>query len=1603
MRWGVRDEATDDHMTTDLCMREIKNCQRLSMGPNFVVFLGQKYGYRPIPTIIEGEEYHMIRDALVSMGMETALMDRWYHEDTNAVPSVFILQPISSILINFNNKRVPKLQAQDQATWWETLATLQKMLRMAAQSLSQSNEMSPDAVHNYMMSVTEREVINGLLAVRNTKSHCIAYVRHINNINMTNLKTASKFIDVINRNVDIEAQDLLSDLRDNRVVAKISPPNYIKFTVEWYGKEGLEPEFHKEYLKQFCAHFYKYVTKLVDRAMRKEDSSSQGQIVTEILQHLHSCNNSVQIFQGREGELERIREYIQGPSDQVLVLHGRGGSGKTSLLAKGASMIVEWSPPGSKPILILRFLGTTPDSSSIVPMLTSICHQITYNYCLPLTEIPDDLIPLSAYLKRLLTTATKEQPLSIFLDSVDQMAGPENNKLSWLPASLPKNVKIVISSVSEGECIDFRFMKRMVNNEDQFIEVPALGEELALYVIKKWLEMGKRDLSNYQWKIVKTAISKCTLPIFIKLVFAEIMRWRSYSRPADTQLAYSVMDSIMKLFDRIELQHGKQLVFHCLAYITSSKSGLSETELEDLISLDDIVLDDIYQYHLPPVRRIPPLLWTRIRSDLPNYLTERDADGVSVLNWYHRQFREAAIERYFKEEDYVRYFHSSIADYFLGIWGGGTPKPFKYTEVQRHRFGITDKEGVADRKVPLQPLVFLGVDGKVARYNLRKFGELPFHLIRSERFDDLYDHVLFNYKWLHSKLSSCPLQAVLADFKDASEHLPNKETIRELAIVADALRLGGAILSQYPDMLAAQLLGRLLPVKNVYEHVKLLLDQCDNLGIEECALLPASHCLHTPGGPLKYSLEGHQFAIFGFSLTSDRRYVLSVSNKFLMWDLSTGEVTRDINPQINGLMQDLVLTPDDKFAATYTNYNEILFLSLLTGDIQTIKSEQRDSEDLDENQIIGIDSAGSSIIVWSRRRWTVYDVTNGNIKFSDYLEEEAYTILSVKYKSPGNRHLYLRAASYEEESKQILRSTVEGCHATDLFMCGGVDMTKEEDQLYASQLKGDEFQIVKYRFNSDQWEFEEIVVEGVEEVLQLTIDDSGRFLMLVSIFTFVLWNILKRRAIVFELPYGVRNIATRPLRSQSTMVLTKHQQYAVGGVRKSIYVWNAKDGNLLKIVDAHFGRIIQLQALIVDEFNGLISSSIDRSIKVWNINNIFEQVHAIDRMDSAIDSISMSSVQDLAITVTRNCVGVWNVITGKLLCKLADSPVGAIVTNAVITSDAKYIISAESGNLLYWDTEDGNVVHRSKQRDVRQLILIMNESCVLAISEEDETNGLCVARTIPKGKEKYRFTFNFLSFKAGVVTHDMEYLVFVGTEKNKECLLIYQTSNGTLENKLPIKGNIMKSFSKLISLAGHKYQVALIGGEKGYVIDVNQKKLVRTIQKWHGACSSDGRYGLFAPTRGGLDMLELKRGNVVKTLLPPVSEGVFKVDAQFTTTNQYVIYYHAGRKTLRLFRVSDGVQIANYRLSADANCIASTPDGRSVVVGAVDGSVIVLAVADPALPDTKDRLSALPSRSDAGHGSQCGSAVSFKITSRLTLQAIRAQRETSDSKACSIS
>ena len=50
---------------------------------------------------------------------------------------------------------------------------------------------------------------------------------------------------------------------------------------------------------------------------------------------------------------------------------------------------------------------------------------------------------------------------------------------------------------------------------------------------------------------------------------------------------------------------------------------------------------------------------------------------------------------------------------------------------------------------------------------------------------------------------------------------------------------------------------------------------------------------------------------------------ISVSTKFLTWDLATSEVCRDVDPQLEGLMLGLAVSRDNRQAAAYTSNNQV--------------------------------------------------------------------------------------------------------------------------------------------------------------------------------------------------------------------------------------------------------------------------------------------------------------------------------------------------------------------------------------------------------------------------------------------------------------------------------------------------------------------------------------------------------------------------------------------------------------------------------------------------------------------------------------------------------
>ncbi|KAI6242069.1 NACHT domain-containing protein [Aphelenchoides fujianensis] len=1068
MRWGVRDEATDDHKTTDLCINEIHNCQRLSVGPNFVVFLGQKYGYRPIPSQILSTELELLKQVLKEQHDDTSVLDLWYTEDSNAVPAQFILQPISSILVNFNNKRIPKLQEQDAKSWWEVEAKMQNLLRKGAKICFDRQKFTQEQMHNYFMSVTEREVIHGILQANNPNEHCLCYVRQIKNININQTSTASKFIDIVHKQINQEAQKLLSVLRDERVPEVLRTQNIRRSTVEWAGREGMDVRIHADYLKEFTGDFYSSITNMVDAAMRKH-AKFRDPFFVEVLQHLWNGITASSHFFGREGELKTGQEYLRSAqryADDLWVsvnqktihccsveVYGEHGCGKTSILARIATECRRWFQSGGSvdPILILRFLGTTADSSGIGLLLTSVCEQIACNYAPALRkQCPTEMSKLFQHFKRndrLRLARTTARLQIIILDSLDLLSKVDgSDELLWFPPTLPPHVKLIVSYSSETKIE--KTMRKLVEKEGQYVLVPPLGSP---------------------WEIVAKAVSQCSLPLFLKLVYATVFR------PQEVVLFKSVQQSIHALFDRTESQHGKLLVSHALSYITAAKSGISDSELEDLISLDD-------KYHLPPVRRIPPLLWSRIRADLPGYLSERAADGVIVLNWYHEQFRAAANERYFKNLNHLQNTHSSCADYFLGIWAG-VPNPTSTRTSRSKRFGVVENEGLADRKVPKQANFFRTKDSDQIRYNSRKLNELPFHLLRARRWKELFSLCLFNFEFLQSKLCSFPLQVIISDFEDAIGKCDDADACRQLNLVMDGLRLSASLLSRFPWMFAFELAGRLLPLVNENEDIKSLLKGCDLQGHEFNCFKPAHHS---------------RLAVFGMDLSSDQKMLVSCSNQLVVWDCLTGDLTRMINPNIEGIFLGMALSSDDKYAAAYTNNNQ-------------------------------------NVLLWSSSQFYLYDLAgtllhreriDPTVTKKNLLEVFFKNKRSVKFvTSTGDKNDWDVTISGREENKQLQPFTFAASLAffDNRFLCGRTKTCRPPEllEIHGGQvcLKKVVADNMEERTNAIFYWKRPTKADGTPNNWMVAVQTQG-FLLCP--------NILPENLITLTLPDDVRNIPVRP-------------------------------------------------------------------------------------------------------------------------------------------------------------------------------------------------------------------------------------------------------------------------------------------------------------------------------------------------------------------------------------------------------------------------------------------------------------------------------------------
>ena len=151
----------------------------------------------------------------------------------------------------------------------------------------------------------------------------------------------------------------------------------------------------------------------------------------------------------------------------------------------------------------------------------------------------------------MLQFGTYEEPLIVILDSLDQLSSNHSpNRLLWLPWKLPQYAYIIVSTLPEHKLL--ARLRTLVPSDSNFIRVPAMGQSLSKEIVLRWLELSKRTLTYDQTQKVQRALAQCSLPLYTKLVYEEVHRWKSSWQPSLTRLENTVTGMINTLLDRME-------------------------------------------------------------------------------------------------------------------------------------------------------------------------------------------------------------------------------------------------------------------------------------------------------------------------------------------------------------------------------------------------------------------------------------------------------------------------------------------------------------------------------------------------------------------------------------------------------------------------------------------------------------------------------------------------------------------------------------------------------------------------------------------------------------------------------------------------------------------------------------------------------------------------------------------------------------------------------------------------------------------------------------------------------------------------------------------
>ena len=650
LRWGVSKEAGLDNKTMRICLSELKRCQELSPKPNFIILLGDRYGWIPLPEIISVHDAEQIIS--IATYTEQTLFKRWYMLDNNVLPDgVYVL----------GGRRG---QFCEQAVYAQTVELpLRNLFRRYAQTLQDETHRIP-----FERSATEQEIQQGAMVVSDASEHVLAYFRQMHDIPV---EEQSLFCQSgVSNQTDFE-QEALSRLKQ-RIKNKLKPNNVYCENINY-------TYYHSpEYAVHFADEMEHHLQRIIDREIEENEVCSHQY---EQAEHLEYAQKEAATFVGRTTVLKVIDAYLNDEKrNNTLWVQAPSGIGKSALLAKVVEIY------NGHYDIICRFCGTTPQSCDGVLLLCSIWEELKGLY--ELNWVTTELAEVKnrvhySFLGSMNTVEMFEmrlrqlklrRPLLIVIDALNQLDVEETPwlpRLEWLNGELAPGLKVIISTVNSHE---YSFMPSRI----EVLPLQGMGTEAAR-LVKNVLTLDDRCLQPAQWDRVEEVISLSDRsPLFLNLLGKYLCGITSYQTihelPADFEgLVKLIVNNLLA-----DENHGELMVRLSLSLLVSDRLGLTSTEIVELISLDEdfgtlLKESSYYQWDADEGGHstIPPVLWSRLYNDLSYFLRVRNTIVGELIYIHHDELRRIICNLFLDHVWAKPYIYSLLYNYYSKKWPHG--------------------------------------------------------------------------------------------------------------------------------------------------------------------------------------------------------------------------------------------------------------------------------------------------------------------------------------------------------------------------------------------------------------------------------------------------------------------------------------------------------------------------------------------------------------------------------------------------------------------------------------------------------------------------------------------------------------------------------------------------------------------------------------------------------------------------------------------------------------------------------------------------------------------------------------------------------------------